>query len=90
MNPVPNPSREDVTFTFAPKLERGECSELPRREAPQSHGRKSVAQRLLPLGYGSSNFCFVSRPFSRGYPSQFFDGFRAVEPRNQFGITVLN
>jgi len=31
-----------------------ECSELPRREAPQSHGRKSVVRGLLPvinLGY---------------------------------------
>jgi len=47
MNPVPNPSREDVTLTFVPKLERGVCSELPRREAPQSHGRKSVVRGLL-------------------------------------------
>ena len=34
------------------QLERGECSELPRREAHQSHGRKYVV-RGLPIGLGS-------------------------------------
>ncbi len=29
------------------RLERGECSGLPRRAAPQSHGRKSVVRGLL-------------------------------------------
>ena len=36
------------TVLYPTRLERDECSDLPVRAAPQSHGRKSVV-RGLPL-----------------------------------------
>ncbi len=34
---------------YPARLERGECSGLPAREAPQSHGRKPVVRGLLTV-----------------------------------------
>ncbi len=49
-------------------ISRGECSEGPRRETPQSHGRKSVVRGLLLLVFlsGCSPFYVIRAAYEEG------------------------
>src|SRR3990172_4744496 len=44
--PRSNSATRELHPLYPARLERGECSELSRRAAPQSHGRKSVVRGL--------------------------------------------